>query len=175
MCIRDSLYNARQYAKNFGPDELREAVDYCHQNGVRVNLTVNTLYTDRELPGVLDYVRFLCSAGVDALIVQDLGLLSLLRRMAPGLPLHASTQMTIHNREGVELSLIHIFADDGGSSVFRQSGGVLQPRGTVGIAETPVVFAVENIRPCVAAQAQDVRRAGVKKAVSVVESGGHCI
>nr|WP_283243702.1 U32 family peptidase [Feifania hominis] len=97
-----SLYNARQYAKNFGPDELREAVDYCHQNGVRVNLTVNTLYTDRELPGVLDYVRFLCDAGVDALIVQDLGLLSLLRRMAPGLPLHASTQMTIHNREGVE-------------------------------------------------------------------------
>ena len=94
-------FNARQGAKNFTADELREAVKYCHIRGVKVHLTLNTLATDRELPRVAETIRTAASCDVDAFIVQDLGIISLCRQIAPGIPLHASTQMTICNLEGV--------------------------------------------------------------------------
>lgn len=94
-------YSARQYAGNFGPDELPRAVTYAHVRGVRVYVTVNTLSKEAELAPVLGYVAGLYEAGVDALIVQDLGLLRLLRRVLPAFPVHASTQTTIHHPDGV--------------------------------------------------------------------------
>ncbi len=94
-------FNARQGAKNFTADELREAVKYCHIRGVKVHLTLNTLCTDRELSQVAEIVRTAAQCDVDAFIVQDLGVVSLCRQIAPQIPLHASTQMSIHNLEGV--------------------------------------------------------------------------
>lgn len=96
-------FGARAGAQNFTREELRQAAEYCHQRDVRVHVTVNTLLKDCELPEALDFVRFLCSVPVDAVLVQDLGLLSLLRERAPGLPLHASTQMSLHTPGGVRL------------------------------------------------------------------------
>lgn len=92
-------YNARRNAKNFTPEQFAETVEYCHVRGVKVYLTLNTLLSDAELPGAAEQVRFASDAGADAVLVQDLGVLDLVRRTAPDLPIHASTQM---------LSLIHI-------------------------------------------------------------------
>ena len=94
-------FNARQNAKNFTLDELPDAVRYCHVRGVQVHLTLNTLVTDRELEQAAQTITAAVKAGVDAFIVQDLGLVSLLRQMAPEVPIHASTQMSIHSLEGV--------------------------------------------------------------------------
>ena len=94
-------FNARQNAKNFSLDELPDAVRYCHVRGVQVHLTLNTLVTDRELEQAAQTVTAAVKAGVDAFIVQDLGLVSLLRQMAPEVPIHASTQMSIHSLDGV--------------------------------------------------------------------------
>lgn len=97
-------FGARASAKNFSHEELARAVEYCHQRGVRVHVTVNTLLKDSELPDVLDFTEYLCSLSVDAVLVQDLGLFSLLRERAPELPLHASTQMSLHTPAGVRLA-----------------------------------------------------------------------
>ena len=94
-------FNARQNAKNFSLDELPDAVRYCHVRGVQVHLTLNTLVTDRELEQAAQTITAAVKAGVDAFIVQDLGLVSLLRQMAPEVPIHASTQMSIHSLDGV--------------------------------------------------------------------------
>lgn len=94
-------FNARQNAKNFTADEMIYAVQYCHTRGVKVHLALNTLVSDRELPLAAESVRVAAEAGVDALIVQDPGMISLCRQMAPGIALHASTQMSIHSLEGV--------------------------------------------------------------------------
>ncbi len=94
------LFSARQYASNFTREELEWAVDYAHIRGVKAYVTVNTLVKDSELEEACDYLEFLCNAGADAVIVQDLGILRLLREQLPELPVHASTQMTIHNIEG---------------------------------------------------------------------------
>ncbi len=96
-------FGARASAKNFSREELREAVRFCHGRGVRVHVTVNTLLRDRELDEALEFVGFLCSLPVDAVLVQDMGLFALLRERAPGLPLHASTQMSLHTPAGVRL------------------------------------------------------------------------
>lgn len=93
-------FGARAHARNFTPQELAEAVTFCHQRGVRVHVTVNTLLKDTELPKALEWVAYLCSLPVDAVLVQDMGLLALLRRAAPDLPLHASTQMSLHTPAG---------------------------------------------------------------------------
>ena len=90
-------FNARAGARNFTLDELPEAVRYCHVRGVRVYLTLNTLVTDRELPKVAEHITAAARAGVDALIVQDLGVAALSRQIAPQLALHASTQAAGHN------------------------------------------------------------------------------
>lgn len=96
-------FGARANAKNFTREELKEAVAFCHARGVRVHVTVNILLKDQELEEALDFVKYLCSLPVDAVLVQDMGLFSLLRRRAPELPLHASTQMSLHTPAGVEL------------------------------------------------------------------------
>ncbi len=91
------IANARMGAKNFSREEIARAVSICHGAGVRCYVTLNTLLPDRDLPGALSLAEFLYEAGVDALIVADLGLAALLRRYLPDLPLHASTQMTGHS------------------------------------------------------------------------------
>jgi putative protease len=93
-------HNARQYAANFTRDQLSQAVSYCHLRGVRVYLALNTLLSDRELDAIWSDVAFYLSIGVDAFIVQDLGLADLLRRRVSGIKLHASTQMAVHNLAG---------------------------------------------------------------------------
>jgi len=93
-------FNARRSAKNFTDSEFADAMVYCHERGVRVFLTLNTLLSDRELPGALDTARTACALGVDAVLVQDWGLLSLLREALPDLPVHASTQMSVFTSGG---------------------------------------------------------------------------
>ena len=100
--LGSGAFNARMGAKNFTPDELQEAVAYCHVRGAAVHLTLNTLASDRELPKVAEVIRMAARRGVDAFIVQDLGIVSLCREIAPQIPVHASTQMSIHSLEGVE-------------------------------------------------------------------------
>lgn len=93
-------FNARRGAENFPPEALAQAVDYCHERGVRVFLTLNTLLSDRELPEALEEAKAASRAGVDAVLVQDWGLYGLLRRALPDLPLHASTQMSLFTAGG---------------------------------------------------------------------------
>ncbi|MBR1780705.1 MAG: U32 family peptidase [Oscillospiraceae bacterium] len=94
-------YNARRNAKNFTREQLLETVEYCHVRGAKVYLTLNTLLSDGELSGAAEDVRFASDAGVDAVLVQDLGVAGMVRRAAPDLPLHASTQMSVMNLDGV--------------------------------------------------------------------------
>ena len=94
-------FNARMNARNFSAADLQEAVVYCHVRGVKVHLPLNTLVLDREMPRAAELIRMAASCGVDAFIVQDLGMVSLCRQLAPDVPIHASTQMSIHSLEGV--------------------------------------------------------------------------
>ncbi len=96
-------FGARAGAQNFSLEELSEAVRYCHERGVRVHVTVNTLLKDSELPKALELVKHLCMIHADAVLVQDMGLFSLLRERAPELTIHASTQMSLHTPAGVRL------------------------------------------------------------------------
>lgn len=93
-------FNARRGAKNFSPEEMREALLYCRLRGVKTNVTVNTLMSDREIPALLADVRLLLEAGADALIVQDLGAAHCIHGAFPDAVLHASTQMTVHSLQG---------------------------------------------------------------------------
>ncbi|MBD5162288.1 MAG: U32 family peptidase [Oscillibacter sp.] len=95
-------FNARRGAENFTPEQLPQAVAYCHLRGVKVYLTVNTLLTDRELSPGAELLRLASRCGVDGVIVQDWGLAALARQTVPDLPLHGSTQMTVHSLAGVE-------------------------------------------------------------------------
>ncbi len=94
-------FNARQSAKNFTPQTLTEAIKYCHIRGVQVHLTLNTLVSDRETEECTELIRHAAASGVDAFIVQDLGVVQMCRRIAPKVPIHGSTQMTIHSLPGV--------------------------------------------------------------------------
>ena len=96
-------FHARVRASGFTDDQFRDAVRYCHLYGVRVYLTLNTLLTDRELPAALDEARTASRLGIDAVLVQDWGLLALLRACLPDLPVHASTQMSVFTSGGVRL------------------------------------------------------------------------
>ncbi|MFR9309921.1 U32 family peptidase [Hydrogeniiclostridium mannosilyticum] len=95
-----SSFSARANAHNFDNEALAEAVRYCHAYGVKVYLAVNTVLRDEELPAALELVAYACQLPVDAVLVQDMGLFRLIGRAAPGLPLHASTQMSIHTPAG---------------------------------------------------------------------------
>ena len=94
-------FNARQGAKNFTPQTLVEAVKYCHVRGVAVHLTLNTLVSDREMTEVSALIRHGAVCGVDAFIVQDLAVVQLCKAIAPHIPIHGSTQMTVHSLPGV--------------------------------------------------------------------------
>jgi putative protease len=94
-------FGARKFARNFTDTEIEEAVRLAHRHDVRVYITLNTLIHDRELEGVAEYLHWLYSVGVDAVLIQDIGLVALAREIVPLLPLHASTQLTIHNTAGV--------------------------------------------------------------------------
>ena len=97
-------FNARRGAGNFSLDELQAACHYAHLRGVRIYLTVNTVVLDSEMPAALELVRQAYRRGVDAFIVQDLGLARELRRALPAAELHVSTQMNIHNVAGLALA-----------------------------------------------------------------------
>ena len=93
-------FSARAFAKNFDIDEISRAVNYCHLHGVKLYVTVNTLVYDREIAELSDYVAALWEAGVDAVITADLGVIREIRRRAPNMEIHASTQMSVHNTAG---------------------------------------------------------------------------
>lgn len=97
------LFGARAFAGNFTKEELKEAVTYSHLYGVRVYVTVNTIIYENEVEDFLIYINYLYSIGVDALIMQDIGMISLVRRNFPDFELHASTQMHNHNNENIKL------------------------------------------------------------------------
>ena len=95
-------FNARRGAKNFTNEEFEKAVTYCRVRGCKVYVTLNTLVNDREIGAVVDAARLASACGADGIIIQDLGLISAIRRALPDIPLHASTQMSIHNLAGVQ-------------------------------------------------------------------------
>jgi len=97
-------FNARKNAKNFTYDEFGRALEYCRVRGVKTYLTLNTLAADRELPAVAERAKEACRLGIDAIIVQDLGVMMAVRQAAPTIPIHASTQMGIHSLEGVKMA-----------------------------------------------------------------------
>lgn len=96
-------FGARAYAPNFDEAALREAICFAHLRGAAVHVTVNTIIADDELEDLAAYLRFLYEAGADAVLVQDLGAARLARQVVPDMPLHASTQMTVHNLAGVQM------------------------------------------------------------------------
>ncbi len=93
-------FNARRGAKNFTKEEMRQAISYCRARGVKTNITFNILALDKERQDAINDTKFLNEAGADALIVQDLGVAKLIKECAPDMPIHASTQMTIHTLDG---------------------------------------------------------------------------
>ena len=95
-------FNARRGAKNFTNEEFEKAVTYCRVRGCKVYVTLNTLVNDREIGAAVDAARLASECGADGIIIQDLGLISAIRRALPDIPLHASTQMSIHNLAGVQ-------------------------------------------------------------------------
>ncbi len=95
-------FNARRNAENFDELGLPEAVAFCHGRGVKVYVTLNTLVTDPEIPALAEELRAIALSGADALIVQDLGVAAIARRLCPSLPLHGSTQMVIHSLQGAK-------------------------------------------------------------------------
>ena len=105
-CGADAVYlglqdmNARANAGNFDEQEFRDAVRYCHERDTKVYVTLNTLVKDRERKKAEQAAALVCETGADAVIVQDVGLAAHIRRAAPELPLHASTQMSVHTPQG---------------------------------------------------------------------------
>ena len=102
-----AAFSARAGAGNFDEAQLREAVHFAHLHHIRVHVTVNTLIKDGELSGVKDVLRLLNEVKVDAVLVQDLGVMHLCRTCFPDLPVHASTQMALHNASGAEFCKKH--------------------------------------------------------------------
>lgn len=97
------LFSARQLADNFELDMLKNEIEYAHVRGVNIYLTMNTLVEDDELEQALDFAADMRRAGIDGIIVQDIGLAGALHRVMPDVPLHASTQMTIYDSDGVRM------------------------------------------------------------------------
>ena len=95
-------YGARVFASNFSDIELIDAIKYSHLYGVKVYVTVNTIIYEEEVNDFIDYVDFLHSNNVDAIIMQDIGMVDLVRKLYPNLEIHISTQMHVHNLEGVK-------------------------------------------------------------------------
>lgn len=98
-----SMFGARAYANNFNEEELLEAIRFGHIHGRKIILAVNTLLKEYELGQLYDYLRPYYEAGLDAVIVQDMGVMEFIKTHFPNLPIHTSTQMTITNVEGARL------------------------------------------------------------------------
>ena len=96
-------FGARSFAGNFSNEELEIAINKCHLYGVKVYITVNTLIYDNEVDRFMEYIDYIHKLGVDAVIMQDIGMIDLVRKTYPNLEIHASTQANIHNLEGVKL------------------------------------------------------------------------
>lgn len=109
-CGADAVYlgakgfNARRNAENFGDESLAQTVAFCHARGVRVHVTLNTLVMDSEAQALDETILSIAESGADAVIVQDLAVARRVRELCPGLALHASTQMALHNAAGVRLA-----------------------------------------------------------------------
>lgn len=99
--VGGKVFNARQFADNFDEDELEKIVNYCKLRGVKTHITVNTLIKEVELTQLMEYLQYLSEIGVDAAIVQDMGVASLIKHYFPNIELHASTQMSAHSLEDV--------------------------------------------------------------------------
>lgn len=97
-------FNARQRANNFNKQQLLEAVAYCRVRGVKVYQTLNTLVFDNEIDSLVDNINTACEVGIDALIVADLGVASIVKQIAPTMPIHASTQLTVHSINGAKFA-----------------------------------------------------------------------
>jgi len=97
--LAGKAFGARKFAGNFDEEEMKDAVAFCHKHGVSVFVTVNTLIADSEFAQLIEYIDFLYKADVDAVIVQDFGVLKMIRQRYPDFEIHASTQMTAHSTE----------------------------------------------------------------------------
>ena len=96
-------FGARAFASNFDDNELENAINYAKIRNVKTHLTLNTLIKEDEFESAFNVAKKAYEFGIDAIIVQDLGLAKALIKAFPDLDIHASTQMTVHNLEGVEL------------------------------------------------------------------------
>ena len=108
-CGADAIYvggekfSARAYAKNFNKEELKKAVEYSHLYDVKLYVAVNTIVFENEIEPCLNYLKYLYEIGVDAVIMQDIGMISLTKKLIPNLEIHASTQINCHNDECLKL------------------------------------------------------------------------
>ena len=94
-------FGARAYSLNFSNDEMISAINYCHTYGVKVYVTVNTIIFESETSDFLEYVEFLYKNNVDAVIMQDIGMIDMVHKCFPNLEIHASTQCHNHNIENI--------------------------------------------------------------------------
>ena len=101
--IGGKKFGARAFSNNFTDEELLKAINYCHLLGVKVYVTVNTIIYENEIENFINYIDFLHKNKVDAVILQDLGMASLIHQVFPNLELHASTQMNIHTVDQLKL------------------------------------------------------------------------
>ena len=101
--VSTTSYTARKYAQNFTLEELKQAVKYCHLYGVKLYVTVNTIIYEREVKDFIKYIKYLYESDVDALIMQDLGMIKLVNELFPDFEIHSSTQFHTHNEEQVKL------------------------------------------------------------------------
>lgn len=108
-CGADAVYlglpnfNARRNAENFDFDSLKKAIEYCHAVGVKVHITLNTLISDGELETAKEMIKHVCQLGADVLILQDIGVAALAKKLAPQIERHASTQMSVQTPDGIKL------------------------------------------------------------------------
>ena len=101
--IGGSQFSARRSAVNFTNEQIEQAVIYAHLYGVKVYVALNTLIHENELKDAYEFIKFCCNVGVDALIVQDLGVVYMIKKYFPEMRIHASTQMTVHNLFGARI------------------------------------------------------------------------
>ena len=99
--LSGKLFGARKFANNFTNEEIKEAIEYCHIRDVKVYVTVNTVIFNEEIESVLKFVEFLYNSDVDAVIVQDIGILKLIKDNFPNLDIHTSTQMSVQTLSDV--------------------------------------------------------------------------
>ena len=95
-------FGARAYSNNFDENEMIEAIKLCHLYGVKIYVTINTMIKNEEIDEVINYIKFLYINNVDAIIIQDNGLIDIVRKTIPNLEIHVSTQAHNHNKEGIE-------------------------------------------------------------------------